>query len=300
MTVGRTTHRNATYGPSQLGGRAATLDSMSSRTQPRERGAILIITSVGMVAMMCFAGLAVDVGLVRSQRAQYQATADAAAIYATYLIRQPGANVDTVAAQVRAFVGQNLDINATADNTWRNCDDPRPLATRSTRDIGINNECITFLTTPGLPAQARVRLPIRQTRPIIGLGVLTMEVTAVAGAEGSGGCDVFALGGCGTTTTTTSTTTTRVPTTTTWAPSTTAPPRTTTSWAPPTSTTIPRTTTTRPRTTTTRPRTTTTVPRSTTTRPRTTTTVPRTTTTARPTTTTTPVTTTTEFIDIGV
>jgi len=244
----------------------------------RERGAVLILTAIAMVAMMCFAGLAIDMGVVRAQRAQYQATADAAALYATFLIRQPGADVQSVAADVREFVSQNLDIaGGTSDAAWRNCTDSRRLATVSTRDASIRNDCISFLVN-GSESQARVRLPLLQVRPVIGLGLAAMEVTAVAGAEGSGsGCDAFAVAGCTTTTTaapTTAPTTTRAPSpTTTRAPSPTttrAPSPTTTRRPSPTTTRAPSPTTTRaPSPTTTRAPspTTTRAPSPTTTRP---------------------------------
>lgn len=246
------------------------------RRRRPERGAILILTSVSMVAMMCFAGLAIDMGVVRSQRAQYQAAADAASLYATYLIRQPGANLDTVAAQVRALVAQNLDLeNGTADSTWANCVDTKKLDTVSTQDGAIGNECISFTLTGG-SSLARVRIPMLRIKPILGLGLATMDVTAVAGAEGSGaGCDAYGVAGC-------ATTTTAAPTTTIKATTTTKKPGTTTTAKPTTTIYGTTTTTKKPTTTTTRKPTTTTTKK-----PTTTTTKPgATTTTAKPTTTT--------------
>lgn len=258
-----------------------TTDTRSPRRgRPRraERGAILILTAVSMVGMMCFAGLAIDVGMVRSQRAQYQAAADAAALYATFLIRQPGADVSTVAAQVRTFVAQNLDIaDGTADSTWAHCADAKKLTTVSPLDASIGNDCISFVLS-GSASQARVRIPMRRVKPVIGLGLATMEVTAVAGAEGSGaGCDAYAVAGCATPTTaaptTTSTTIKATTTTTRPGPTTTVKP-TTTIYGTTTTTKKPVTTTTR------KPTTTTTV------KPGpTTTTIKATTTTAKPTTT---------------
>jgi len=278
--------------------------SRTQRTGPRtrhqrtDRGAVLILTSVAMIAMMCFAGLAIDMGVVRSQRAQYQATADAAALYATYLIRQPGADLQQVAAATRSFVAQNLDLdNGTADSTWANCADAKKLATVSTRDAGIHNDCISFDVSGGTgSAQARVRLPMLQVKPIIGLGVLKMDVTAVAGAEGSGaGCDAFGVSGCATTTTAAPTTT--APPTSVWQTTTTV--RPTTTVPGPTTTKKPSPTTTKKPTTTTIPSPTTTkAPSPTTTKKpaTTTTTTPKPTTTPAPTTTAPPVPTT---LDIG-
>lgn len=277
---------------------------MPQRRARPERGAVLVITAISMVAMMCFAGLAIDVGLVRSQRAQYQATADAAALYATYLIRQPGATVDDVALKVKVFIAQNVELGgATGDESWRNCDDARNLPTVGTHDRSIANECISFdIPAVGNDRKARVRLPMRRTKPLIGLGLATMDVTAVAGADGSGGgCDSYSIVGCPAPTTTAAPTTTRASASTTIAPTTTRVPGPTTTRPTTTRPTTTRPTTTRPTTTrptTTRPTTT----RPTTTRP--TTTVPGPTTTRAPATTTSTTTSTTApptptTLDIG-
>jgi hypothetical protein len=271
-----------------------------------ERGAILFLTAIAMIGLLAFTSLAVDMGMIRSKRSVYQHAADTSTLAGAYLLNQlkgtfdpsdSGPLADTYLVQVsdriKAAVQSNLGITP---SQWANCTDPARLAERASTDIGISNQCISFITHPK-PLGVRVRLPGLNVTHFFGLGSTT--ITAAAGTESASGgpCDPAVDIGCYfiATTTTVATTTTRPPTTTTRATTTTAGVTTTT--RPPTTTTRPTTTTTRSgsaTTTTTRPPTTTTRPPTTTTRSAvTTTTRPPTTTTRPPTTTTRPPTTTT-------
>ena len=151
--------------------------------RPRsERGAILVLTSVFVIAAMSLAGLAVDVGHARSQRARYQAASDAAALLATLRINS-GSTADQVSADVKALVAMNVGLD---DASWAGCTDPKRLPDQAPVDAVAGNQCISFVLNPpeGQQRGARVRLPMQEIRPVIGLGIASIQVTAVAGADG--------------------------------------------------------------------------------------------------------------------
>jgi len=223
-----------------------------------ERGAILILTAVFMIAALMLTAFAVDMGRMRARRAQYQNVADAAALYGGYLVNN-GTTYPDAAASVKRFVRQNLGLSL---NAWSGCTDVKHLAW-----YVAGNECISFDYGPSDPSDpaspnqyfSRVRIPPQTLDFAFAPGAGT--VTASAGVDGNtAACDPLDPGVCvsiSTTSTTRAPTTTRPP-----SPSTTRPPSPTTTRIGPPTTRPPVTTTTRPRvTTTTRP------PITTTTRP---------------------------------
>lgn len=220
-----------------------------------ERGAILILTAVFMIAALMLTAFAVDMGRMRARRAQYQHVADAAALYGGYLVNN-GETYPDAAVSVQRFVRQNLGLPLSA---WSGCTDVKHLPW-----FPAGNECISFdygpsdPSNPASPKQyfSRVRIPPQTLDFAFAPGSGT--VTASAGVDGNtAACDPLDPGVCvsiSTTTTTRAPTTTRRPT-----PSTTRPPAPTTTRPVTPTTRPPVTSTTRPRvTTTTRPRVTTT------------------------------------------
>lgn len=258
------------------------LTATRSDAASEERGAILILTAVFMIAALMLTAFAVDMGRMRARRAQYQHVADAAALYGGYLVNN-GSTYPAAAASVQRFVRQNLGLPLSA---WSGCTDVKRLPWHP-----AGNECISFdygpsdPSNPSAPNQyfSRVRIPPQTLDFAFAPGQGT--VTASAGVDGNTAvCDPLDPGECvwiATTTTTRAPTTTQPP-----SPSTTRGPSPTTTRPGPPTTRPPVTSTTRPRvTTTTRPRVTTTTRPSgpSTTRPTPTTTRPAPTTSRPPT-----------------
>lgn len=71
-----------------------------------QRGSMITLTAVSMTAVMGFAGLGVDVAMWYSEKRSTQSMADAAAVAATYAIRQ-GANLADVQAAAHAEAVRN-------------------------------------------------------------------------------------------------------------------------------------------------------------------------------------------------
>jgi len=72
---------------------------------------------------------------------------------------------------VRRFVAQDLTLPAETPTAHGRLLRPKKLTTTSAADAAIGNQCISFeLTAADSTRQARVRLPMREIKPIIGLG----------------------------------------------------------------------------------------------------------------------------------
>jgi hypothetical protein len=181
---------------------------LSMKTSPPkpagERGAVMVIFAVTIVAMMGFMAIAVDTAHAFVERRDSQATADVAAIGgALTLINNNGsAKVKATALvdQVFAIASRNL----TEPLDWQNCTDPgRPTDyTVSAADTFISSidpqytQCISW--TPDW-RQVRVKIPDRSIDTffagVIGFGSVEIgafaEVTAII--NGAGGVLPFGI-----------------------------------------------------------------------------------------------------------
>ena len=197
---------------SDIGRFRVRLGEGSGRSRHGERGAILVLSALTSICLILSAAVTVDIGAQRARRAQYQAVADGAALLAIYEYNN-GYTLDQVSLHVKTYVLRNLGVTTAA---WSGCGDVKRLELFAGADTAAANECISFRwsTGPGISNLVRVKIPIAEWTPLFGLGLVTMRVSAVAGAEGAQGvCDEFDLAGCVTTTTTTTTTTTSTTTT---------------------------------------------------------------------------------------
>ena len=131
---------------------------MQSRRVPRERGAILIMTALFMIVALMMVAMAVDMGQMRSKRAQFQHVADAASLYGGYQVNN-GISYAVAEVSVRDFVRQNLGLALSA---WDGCTDVKHLPSYTP-----GNQCISFDYGPSDPADpasprqyfSRVRIP---------------------------------------------------------------------------------------------------------------------------------------------
>lgn len=79
----------------------------------RHRGAVVIFTAVGMVTLVAFAALAIDLGYLFVVKAELQSTADAAALAgAGTMFDQRGLNVPRAISQAAEYAGRNLKLSA--------------------------------------------------------------------------------------------------------------------------------------------------------------------------------------------
>jgi Flp pilus assembly protein TadG len=86
-----------------------------------EEGSTLVLTALGMVAIIAFAGLAIDVGSLRATRRHLQAAADAAALSAALAVPSCGAGVTNCAAVQTAASSSLTENGLTGGAIQTNC-----------------------------------------------------------------------------------------------------------------------------------------------------------------------------------
>lgn len=176
-----------------------------------ERGAILLFTVIGMVTMLTFSALAIDIGMRNQLLARDQNAIDAATLAAAYKVATTGSPPDYEAASalVKEMIEQNLGIEPSG---WIGCKDADHLSTFAASDVADGNECISFGLSASGEFVARVTLPIHSIDTIFGgvTGTKNLQLSASAGADGNEcpPADPGCGGSAGTTTTTAPLTTT--------------------------------------------------------------------------------------------
>ncbi len=138
-----------------------------------ERGAILVMAALLMVALLAMSAVAVDLANARQQHRKAQGSADAAALAAAQDLPNPA----TVVATAKEYALANFDTPASA---WVGCTDPEHLA--ETPDIGASNTCISI---DEAFSRVRVRLPRTAVETYFAkvIGVDAVHVSAAATAE---------------------------------------------------------------------------------------------------------------------
>ncbi len=144
------------------------------RPVPRdERGAILVLAALLLVAMLTMAAIVVDLANARQQRRQSQAVADAAALAAAQDLPDP----TKVVATVKSYVQRDFGLGSSA---WNGCQDPDRL--ENLPDLTSSNQCISIDESF---SRVRVRVPDKSVATYFGgvIGVTTIEVASDAEAE---------------------------------------------------------------------------------------------------------------------
>jgi hypothetical protein len=166
-----------------------------------DRGIALLLTALGMVALLVIAALVVDVGFGKQFRRQSQATADASALAAAQYLGSrptPASQADLVEA---AKIARDLSIANEPQLTvsmWAGCAAPEAGWTVPTG--ATTGSCVSFKEPERL---VRVVLPRVQTPGFFGgvVGEDGYEVNAAAQATwgassgGTGACGICAIGG---------------------------------------------------------------------------------------------------------
>jgi len=146
-----------------------------------ERGASAILVAISALVLMGFAALAIDSGILFSDRRQQQSAADGGGLAAVQFARTevtakcPSAAASNLAAcrgaeEAIAVVNGTLD-NRYSDADWLACTDPAPLPF-----VSSLSPCITYVDN-GLQ-EARVRLPGTDVKTPFG-GVIGMNSASV-------------------------------------------------------------------------------------------------------------------------
>lgn len=185
---------------------------MTFRTGKDEKGAVLVLTSMAMIALLTFSAFAVDIGLRNQYLARDQHAIDAATLAAAYSLNVTGGDLNAASAVVKEVLKENIGIT---DEMWEDCQNPGKLSSTASDDDLINNTCISF--GPGSSGEviSKVRLPEHNVPSVFGgaAGVKTITLSASAAADGAN-CDpevdeeCSGGGGDATTTTTIAATTT--------------------------------------------------------------------------------------------
>ncbi len=140
-----------------------------------ERGSVLVLVALSSAAILAFAALAIDMGMLMTARAEAQRAADSAALAgaSAYLDSTAVTAVPVAKQRARTFGGRNMIRNTNIDTTM----------IRSTANVDTMAEEIVLVK----PDSFLVRVWVR--RPSIGLwfakvfGVNTWGVSAVATAK---------------------------------------------------------------------------------------------------------------------
>ena len=148
----------------------------AGRVRPRgERGAILVLAALLLVAMLTMSAIAIDLSNARQQRRQSQGSADAAALAGAQDLPDAAA----VVATVKAYALDNFGIAAPA---WIGCTDPDHLP--ELPDSANSDTCISI---DEAFSRVRVRLPVKEVPTyfagVIGINSVSVSAEAVAEAQ---------------------------------------------------------------------------------------------------------------------
>jgi hypothetical protein len=170
----------------------------SSRARD-DRGLALLMTAVGMVALLVIAALVVDMGYAKQMRREAQASSDAASLAGAQVLAQ-GGNYAAAAQAARDIADSNYP--GLTEAAWKACTDPdRPSGYEVIgTTTGITGECVTFDTANNL---VRVVLPGVDAPSFFGRVVnrngyeVGAQASAVwtAGGSGTGGCGICGIDG---------------------------------------------------------------------------------------------------------
>lgn len=149
------------------------LTSRRNTARRGERGAILVIAALVMVALFGMAALAIDIANARQQQRQAQGSSDAAALAAAQDLPDPAA----VVASAKQYAQQNFGVE---EADWTGCDDDEHLP--ELPDSGDGNTCISI---DEAFSRVRVKMPRRQVETFFAkaLGVDEVPVSGAATAE---------------------------------------------------------------------------------------------------------------------
>ena len=148
----------------------------AGRVRPRgERGAILVLAALLLVAMLTMSAIAIDLSNARQQRRQSQGSADAAALAGAQDLPDAAA----VVATVKDYALDNFGIAAPA---WIGCTDPDHLP--ELPDSANSDTCISI---DEAFSRVRVRLPVKEVPTyfagVIGINTVSVSAEAVAEAQ---------------------------------------------------------------------------------------------------------------------
>ncbi len=151
-----------------------------------ERGSIIVIVALSLVALLGFTALVVDLGNGRQKRRQVQSAADASALagaqeFMTFPTTPATANWNSVASTVQQFALQNAGV-PTAD--WASCADSKIGSyTVIPSTVGVGG-CVS-VDSVATPTRLRVKIPTRtlQTTFARVLGINSVAVGGEAIAQ---------------------------------------------------------------------------------------------------------------------
>jgi len=160
------------------------------RTREDERGAVLVVAAISMVAVLAIVAIVIDIGYAKQYRRLSQNSADAAALAAAQDLDGTAAKTTTAVATAKTWTTKN-DPKITAAS-WTGCTDPNALPYRP----DPNNSCISFASNY---LTVRVMVPT-VTQPVFFGGVVGskgLPVNASATATKTPGTATVTAGPCG-------------------------------------------------------------------------------------------------------
>jgi Flp pilus assembly protein TadG len=158
-----------------------------------QSGELTIIASMGMVVILAFAGLAIDVGHLRYAKGKLQMAADAAAVAAALEVKNCGgtANCSSMQAAAQAALNEN---GLTGSTIVTNC----ATGTATGLQLMINNPaCYTGASDPNAGKSGVVEVVVTQPEPmyfatVLGFKSFPIGARSEAGPINNGNC-IYAL-----------------------------------------------------------------------------------------------------------
>ena len=145
--------------------------------RPDERGAIIIVFTLVITALLVIGALTIDIGNASQQRRQAQNAADAAALAGAQDLSSGGTSATAVQA-IKNYTAKNF-----GSVSWAGCTDPSLPTGWVQPDAG--ESCISFDLAVPLTTKVRVVVPVRHVGSIFGgvSGRASLDVSAHAVAN---------------------------------------------------------------------------------------------------------------------
>lgn len=161
-----------------------------------DRGVVLVVTALVVIALLTIVALVVDLGHAKQLRREVQGAADSAALAAGQVLAD-GGNLAEAAASARRYAALSSDGLSDDAATWAACTDPARPAGFVPAAPTLTGECVSVDAARGL---VRVVLPDVDSPSFFGavIGRGPYEISAAAEATFASGVAAYAdCGICG-------------------------------------------------------------------------------------------------------
>nr|WHW29297.1 hypothetical protein [uncultured bacterium] len=152
-------------------------EHLTGREQPKERGAVLVLSAITLVILLLFSAVAVDLGLLMTERRQDQNSADVAVLAAIPERYRPNVMAQTILDSLNSNLGANTFVLADLNS----CGTTEALPTTGVWTRYTNFNCIAHNRSY---TELWLRVPVQETETVFGGlgGITSFEHSAFAQA----------------------------------------------------------------------------------------------------------------------